>query len=307
MNQASAKNIHPPRKRRKKFRRFLNRLGFLILLGGLVYIFFISDVFLVDIIIWQQIEGGGVQAESTHTPPQEIVESVDVLLSGKRWFLFSAKNYFLIPEKALKAKIEEFPSYQNISIEKKFPNAITIYYKRHDPVSVVVQSYVERNLLEPVVKEGQDLEELTIPLEDEYEEVIIEQVFLLSDAGVILEKIHKDSIEPQEVVLMFYSSQVFETGDVVVEEELFQTMQTLQELFEPSIQIPIESYEVGDDFLPNEIRVVTREGWKVYFDWSTPIKEQVHLLQALLGGVLEGKKQEIQYIDLRIKDKVFYK
>lgn len=305
MNQASTHAVRP-RRRRKKFRRFLTRLLVLVVVVGFIYLFFISDVFLVDIVIWQQSQNGGGQEAYSNTPPKNIVEEVEKELQGKKWGVFPRRNYFFLPEKEMSRVMERFPSYQNISFEKRLPSTLTIYYKHHQPVSVVIQSYKERILIEPPVLED-PVDEPLIPVEDEYEEIVREQGFRLSDAGVVLEKIHIDSIDSQEVVLTVRSPRVVEIGDSLIDERLFRAMQDLQELFEPSIHIPIESFEVGDNFLPHEIHVVTREGWKVYFDWSKDTKEQIHILQTLLSGALQEKRQTIQYIDLRIKDKVFYK
>ena len=48
------------------------------------------------------------------------------------------------------------------------------------------------------------------------------------------------------------------------------------------------------------------EGWLVYFDINRPTSEQVKILAVLLKEELKNR-ENLQYIDLRIDGRVYYK
>lgn len=52
--------------------------------------------------------------------------------------------------------------------------------------------------------------------------------------------------------------------------------------------------------------VETNEGWNILFDTSTGIEAQVRKLQLALQQTLKNKRENLQYVDVRYGDKIYY-
>ena len=66
------------------------------------------------------------------------------------------------------------------------------------------------------------------------------------------------------------------------------------------IQIPDGSYE--------EFHIVTREGWKIFMSNDTDIDRQItSMLQFIKQNFTTDQRRQLQYIDLRVDDRIYYK
>ena len=61
-------------------------------------------------------------------------------------------------------------------------------------------------------------------------------------------------------------------------------------------------------FVSKDIRVKTREGWGIYFNESVSLEKEINMLKIVLDNkITEEQRRDLEYIDLRIDNKVFYK
>jgi len=90
-----------------------------------------------------------------------------------------------------------------------------------------------------------------------------------------------------------------------INKNIAQAFNKIKKNFQENFQI-----NVKETILLNSLRldVKTSEGWEAYFDLSSDINLQITKLNALLKGDLSQEtRKNIQYIDLRFKDRAYYK
>ncbi len=56
-----------------------------------------------------------------------------------------------------------------------------------------------------------------------------------------------------------------------------------------------------------DLSVLTGEGWWVYFSLARPYLTQVKILQTLLADEIKEKRATLQYVDLRMPNRAYYK
>jgi len=62
-----------------------------------------------------------------------------------------------------------------------------------------------------------------------------------------------------------------------------------------------------DNEIVQELKSFTSEKWLIYFDMSRPAMTQVGILSALLKDEIKDKRAKLQYVDLRVENRVYYK
>lgn len=93
-------------------------------------------------------------------------------------------------------------------------------------------------------------------------------------------------------------------GEKVVTQEFVDYVNTMNEQL-PRKDIKVKQYQIGDT--TTELRVVTDTGYYIRFDTTRPTEEQMQDLSAVLNQMKKQGKKPVEYIDLRINGKVFYK
>jgi len=73
-----------------------------------------------------------------------------------------------------------------------------------------------------------------------------------------------------------------------------------------------DNFQIGakNVILPNsgEMDIKTSEGWNIYFDPNSDIDLQITKVKLLLSGeISESARKNLQYIDMRFKDRAYYK
>ena len=60
--------------------------------------------------------------------------------------------------------------------------------------------------------------------------------------------------------------------------------------------------------MSGDLKVETTEGWKIYLSKDMGLENEIFMLKAILDKKINGdQRKDLEYIDLRINDKAFYK
>jgi len=61
--------------------------------------------------------------------------------------------------------------------------------------------------------------------------------------------------------------------------------------------------------ISGDIRIMTTDGWWIFFDNSKPVQKELDMLRAVLLEKIDkdGQRGNLEYIDLRVDNKVFYR
>lgn len=141
---------------------------------------------------------------------------------------------------------------------------------------------------------------------DEQEIGIIcaETCFYLNKDGIIFKDAPKTS---GSLVMMIkdYSERDYKLGDKILDKSLLDILlQTKEELFS-KIGIKAASFDI--ESIPVEtLRVVTSESWYILFSLERNMKNQLLALKAALDEKIQNR-MNLQYIDLRIENRIYYK
>lgn len=105
----------------------------------------------------------------------------------------------------------------------------------------------------------------------------------------------------QVPVVIDLSGLTVERGSKVTHATFGTFISGLMENFEIYTNSTIEKMEVSET--TEEIAVYSSAGWKAYFDTTKEAKKQIENMKL----VLDKEKNKIEYIDLRMENKIFYK
>ncbi len=266
------------RKQKNALKKIFFRGLFFCLLAGLIY-FFIWSPFL-----W--VEKTKVRSNKIplYYAPAEIKEIVENNLQEKLWRVVPQKSIALISSRKIKNDIlDKFPEIKEVIIQKKLPNILIVKIWEREKIGVWCKIEKEEELATST---------------QEFIEKKINQCFYIDQQGIIY---RKAPLMKGNLVLNIYSAQK-QTADLrtqVTSPEIINFILSINNGLKEIVDFEIISLE--------DLRVLTLNNYQIYFNPSYSAELQ---LQAL-GTVLEKEIREdfifLDYIDLRIQDRVYYK
>ena len=183
------------------------------------------------------------------------------------------QSIFLINTAAIsKEVLNNFPIINNIKIDKKLTSTLTVEISERSPVGVFCQ----------------------------------DKCFLIDENGVIFEQIQD---VPQEMFIVrqqVEESKVF-IGGQVIEQNIIKAVSSLEKNLRDGFEINIKEAIVVN---PSQLNIKTDENWQAYLslDQDSDINLQITKLNLLLKGEITPEaRKKLEYIDLRFKDRAYYK
>lgn len=246
-------------------------LLFVLLLVGIVYLLFFSEWFQINDIL---LEGNKI------TDKRLVLDSVEPFMHKKSFYIFPSNNFFFVPTGQIKKEIlANFKRIGGVDVSRGFPTslAIRIYEKK------AVLLFCSNEGCVWVDEEGIAYNKSS------YAEAVAES----NNVVIVQDNSHSD----------------LKMGTLATDPAYVDFANALWNSFPEStgkellyLSTPLPSAE--------EIRANTKEGWMVYFDTTISIERSISLLQKVIDqeiNVKEGGTACLDYIDLRVTDKVFYK
>jgi len=244
---------------------------FLLLAVGIVYFLFFSE--------WLQI--GKILVEGNKTIDRRLVlDVVEPYLHKKIFYIFPSNNFFFIPTSRIENEIlADFKRVGSVKAERGFPNSLAIRVEEKKAVLL----FCGNGGCVWVDEEGVAYNKSS------YAEA-------LADSGEV-------------VIVQDNSNSSLEVGRAVTTAAYVDYANRLWHLFPDKIgkeltclSTPLSSAQ--------EIRANTREGFLVYFDTNADLDHSLALLRKVIDEEIAGKGGQtacLDYIDLRVTDRVFYK
>lgn len=172
------------------------------------------------------------------------------------------ENFFILNQKAISRNIEkEFPQIKNVKIEKIFPSRISVKVEERMAFGVFCSNQKTSHC------------------------------FLMSSDGFI----YKET-KPSDKYLLFIgdNSDNLKIGGEAIQKELMGGIISLMKELR-KLKVSVSRIET---FL-FEVRVFTKEGFKIYFSKDN-FKKQTEILVTILKNTIKSKeKKSLKYIDLR--------
>jgi len=102
-----------------------------------------------------------------------------------------------------------------------------------------------------------------------------------------------------------YSDKNYNLGDKVFDKNLIDNILSIKDELASEIDLGVSSFDI-DVYPVEELRVVTNESWYILFNLKNNIKSQLLALKAALNEKIQNRST-LQYIDLRIENRIYYK
>jgi len=277
---------------KRRFKFFLSLFVSIVFLACLVYWFFFADLFLIKQVVSLEVNGEKKQ----HA---QLINIIQEELSVKKIYIFPASNFWLVKPKSIEATIFDLqkqgkinPPIQFAKIKKKWPNKLLLEFKQRVPRIKIV---VLREITAPrSLEENQELASL---LQSDY--------YLIDNQGVVVRKgVNLKDQYQESPVLWLKNQQVFSQEQVILEPEFLNQILNLYELVLEQEQIAIKRFWINLN-KQNEIKIDTTDGYYIIFNLDYSLQEQINNLILLLSKVGDRVNKELEYIDLRIKNRAY--
>ncbi|MFH1967835.1 MAG: hypothetical protein ABIJ84_00420 [bacterium] len=190
----------------------------------------------------------------------------------------TTRSIFLVKLDRLNQEIlEEFPLIGKVNISKSFPEGLVLGVIERKPMAAYC------------------VDEDSGP-----------RCFLIDENGILFEQL---SADPENIAIVrqaFGENRVF-VGEKALEKDIASIILKIQKNLKDNFQIDLREALITS---PLRLDATTNENWQIYFNISEnpSIDSQLIKLDLLLKGEITAEaRKSLQYIDLRFKDRAFYK
>ncbi len=205
---------------------------------------------------------------------EEIKDFLNNFLNQKLLAFFNKNNLFLITsEKFENILIDGFPKISFVKIEKDLAK------------KTINLEITERNSVGIFCRQ--------------------EKCYYIDQNGIVFEKAPTTK-GTLILVIKDRSNVPIDFGQKVISKQaLSDLVKTRSDLLK-QFSIGILNFEIKSSVL-KELRAYTSQGWYIVFDWSRNLGEQLEDLKLVLEKKIKENSQNLEYIDLRIKRRAYYR
>ncbi len=297
------------KKKKKSFKKFVFLGLFFCLAGAVVYFLVWSPFFWVGEI---RIEAVGSK-EPIYYSFAEIEEITEGILENKLFYFIPQKSIVLASvEKIEKDILERFPEIKIANVSKKAPSILEIEIEERKGIGVwcqVKDDAGESRQGQPFA-EGLPLscdEDASEECPSKEEEKKIKDCFKIDRDGVIY---RESPLISGNLVLNIYSvNSSAKIRDEVIPPKTMHFILTAKEELS-KIKTAERNFPavVNFEFVSvEELKAKTVQGWWIYFNPSISVNSQINTLRVVLDNEIKDNLSSLEYIDLIIEGRVYYK
>lgn len=199
-------------------------------------------------------------------------------LAGEYLWVLPRSSFLFVRSAEVKADLErEFPRIREAHVEKEFPDAMNIAISERPFWGVFCST--EQSSTTPACA-------------------------YIDPSGVAYAR----SPEPEGRLIIVVRSDRGSAvlGSAVLEQGLMGQIREIADALEEKADVPVAGFVVSSR-VPGEIRAVAAEGFTMIFARENNIKETVSVFRQVLDGEIGDRRAMLDYVDLRLGNKVFYK
>lgn len=239
----------------------------MILFISFLYIVFVSDTFRIKIIL---INGNAELSQS------DLDQFVSAQINNRNVWELQNNLIFTDISALRESMLKKFSLLKDVTVTKTYPEAMEIKVKEKD-VSVIWCRTA---------------------------------CFWLDEDGVAYKPIEMDmakQVKPEEAMLI--SDDVvgdIKAGDGVADKRFLDYAMSARQALKDELLLEIDNIKTPG-VITGEIWIKTKENWQIFFDASGNIADAMRLLkQALKEKITPAELSDLAYVDLRVKDKIYY-
>lgn len=276
-------------RRSRKKRRFLKIIKskifwiifFIFSTGlGLAYFLLLSDVFQIE---EMKISGNKKVNE------EEVLEAVEPRVKKELelgpFSLFSSRSIFLIGSRSLEQSVKQaFPRVGEVKVKKGLPNVLNLEIKERD-------SFAEICLLSG-------------------------ECYKTDEKGIVFEKsadvreekegdVQVFQVKREELMVIFVRGAAgFDLGTQAISPLYLAGASKIEQKIKSDLEMEPKELSLGGE----KLIVDVNKGFKVYFNLDKNVEDQLFNLELVLREKLSDRElEELEYIDLRFGNRIYYK
>jgi len=262
-----------------------------LVLGTVIYLAFWAPFFKI-----KEIKVSGANFVSA----AEIEAAVRALGRQKFLKIIPQDTLFALSGKKIENKIlTGFPALREVKVKKIPFDKIEISVKERESAAIWCRTKAEP-ILAPVPA---DFATSTAAVQKKPPPQS-EQCFFIDEEGIAFRQAPEIS---GTLATTFYGSSAQATvlGNQAVASS---TIAFAKQLKKAAREIGLEiTVFLSEDQVSQDLSVLTSDGWWIYFDVNRSAKAQMNILDSLLNEEIKGKRVNLQYVDLRIANRIYYK
>ena len=222
-----------------------------------------------------------------------INERVAVLLDGNYFLIVPKRSVLFIRTGTITQILQEsFPRLESVTVSRKFPDTLIVSVVERELWGIFCSSGVE-----PSGQISAALEDTDLPHQEVGCAYIDKTGFAFerapSSSGSLIKKI---KIDEADLALASYA----------VEPDIMSDILRLSGRVEDRTKSPVVTYELFSK-IPREVRMTVAEGFTLYLNRDGDIVNTLRVLKLVLEEEIKDRRSELEYIDARFGNKVFYK
>lgn len=257
---------------RRIFSKILVVIFFLSFAGVTAYVIFFSPFLIIT-----RVSVSGTQELDANV----IGSLVGAEINGKYFNKITKNNILLVSSKKIEKIISDrFKRIESVQVKKVFPEALEIIIAERESMFILCSNNT---------------------------------CFIVDNNGIPYARADFESNELKENELLVMNDdggKEIKIGEQVVTADYMKYLLAIKNELKSELDLEIEKNYRTPRLISGDIRVKTSEGWMIYFDESLPIEKEIEALKLVLEKIEKdetGKRASLEYIDLRIENKVFYK
>jgi cell division septal protein FtsQ len=250
------------------FARFFYYILWILFFAISIYIFFFSHFLSI-----QKLAVSGIKELNY----ENVIDCIKSTYTGNYLKYFPKNNLILISKNKIKNNLYSgFPKIKSIEIEKVFPDLIKVNIE-------------ERSSLILWCSGG--------PCH-----IIDENGYAFTGVSLDTPEVAGNNL----IKLVDTSAKPVITGKKILEEGYVNYLLNLRK------ELKKADINIGDEWktpslVAEEVEIPTNEGWRIYFSGSFPPDEAIRTLKTFLAEeVPQEKRGLLEYVDLRVENKVYY-
>lgn len=203
----------------------------------------------------------------------QVEQIYDGVAEDRRWILFSGKNIIVFNSPRLEYDLlEEIPMVEKVATEKKYPNILKIKIKEVEPVAIWMTG---------------------------------SKTYYINSEGLVGYEIFNASEEKNTLPLVKDNSgREIAPREKVTSEAIMSFIKTIADDLNERTGLAYDSFVLPSG-AAEEVHLKTDQGYNVYFSLHRDALSQLNDLAMVIDSEVKGK--EVDYIDLRIENWVYYK
>lgn len=271
------------------------------------YFFFASDNFEI-----KTVNVTGIQ----NIPAKEMDGIIEDVLGRSRLGFFSNRNILLVSVRAIQEGISERYIVESTEIDRQFPFTLTIAVSEklarlvlHTRTPVVIAEDPSLGQGEVAGESATSTEE-KFPVEPEKEPEYTEAYLYLDVNGIAVSEGNVSNEDREALPIIQIQTPpdkpIKPGSEVMTREQVSDVFQIYQGLRASNTGIEV-AYVIYDPAITDELAFATKEGWQGLMSRKINLETQIKKLALALAEKVGDRRKDLQYIDLRIQDRVYYK